>query len=59
MTPLQMGFVAFAGLVAVYALYTLMTSSEERMNRQSTIHNYAAFAPYLLLVGGLIVFYMS
>ena len=59
MTPLQMGFVAFAGLVAVYALYTLMTSSEERMNRQSTIYNYAAFAPYLLLVGGLLVFYMS
>jgi len=59
MTPLQMGFVAFGVIVAIYALYTMMTSSEERMNRQSSIHNYAAFAPYLLLVGGLIVFYMS
>jgi hypothetical protein len=59
MTPLQMGLAAIGALVAVYALYTMMTSSEERMTRQSTIHNYAAFAPYLLLVGGLIVFYMS
>jgi len=59
MTPLQMGFVAFAGIVAIYALYTLMTSSEERMNRQSSIHNYAAFVPYALLVGGLLLFYMS
>jgi hypothetical protein len=58
MTPLQMGFAAFGALVAIYALYTMMTSSEERMSRQSSIYNYAAFAPYALLVGGLIVFYM-
>jgi hypothetical protein len=58
MTPLQMGFAAFGALVANYALYTMMTSSEERMSRQSSIYNYAAFAPYALLVGGLIVFYM-
>ena len=53
-----MGFAAFGALVANYALYTMMTSSEERMSRQSSIYNYAAFAPYALLVGGLIVFYM-
>jgi hypothetical protein len=57
MTPLQMGLCAFSIFVAAYAAYTMLYSSEERANRASTIYNYAAYLPYILLIIAIIMFY--
>jgi len=47
----------FGVLFAAYAVYTMLYSSEERANRESTLYNYAAFLPYILLVAAIILFY--
>lgn len=57
MSPLQMGLCAFGVLVAIYAAYTMLYSSEERANRESTIYQYAAYLPYILLIAVIIMFY--
>lgn len=57
MSPLQIAMCVFGVLFAAYAVYTMLYSSEERANRESTLYNYAAFLPYILLVAAIILCY--
>jgi len=60
MTAVMYGTFAFAIAMVGFALASLYNSPEERMNRESSIYNYAAFIAYMILavIGFVIVYKM-
>lgn len=58
MTAVMYGTFAFAIAMVGFALASLYNSPEERMNRESSIYNYAAFIAYMILaVIGFVILY--
>jgi hypothetical protein len=55
-TPVFLGALLVIGFACSFVAYRYMiTSDEERFNREATIYKYGAFGPYLLFVVAIIM----